>query len=539
MEGALLVGMFSAGPMLLMLAFFASHFHGLAGPAALDQAQLARNIASGRGFVTDIVTPLSLQRFRNVSHHPDTVNAPLGPLFLALAFRIASPSDTTAAMLTVILWLFVVGLTWLFAWRAFGPGASALAAILVCINTTMLSAAISGAPHMLATLLCTLLLYAMYELGTASVRASWLPRWLPPVAVPAALWGIIFALGCLTLPLACLLLPGLLVYVWLWPKERRVRSITCVVAAFVAVLPWLLRNTIVCGNPLFTLRWSDLIMFTESFGSDTLLQSYAPAPSPLVFCLTHPGEMLTKIVTAMGSLRDALFATADFYVGAVFVVAAFVRLGDERLERLRLAVYVMMGTMAIGVAATRPEAGAFLQFVPFVITIASGAFLQQLWRMHLRFRISPYRRVHSETMRWLIVVLAVVLLLYPLAMTFQRAKWTVPPDREPLKPAEGHIPEGEPVVTDMPWDVAWHLDRTAILAPRTEDEFRQMVSAAGSINYAVLSSPLRSDPLGEQDLFWLALADPAPVPAYGYELSKTFEPRPGLRIVIRRHTQER
>ncbi|MGD8238575.1 MAG: hypothetical protein PVH68_08495 [Armatimonadota bacterium] len=541
---AFLACVFAAAPLLFMLAYFASQFHGLSDPLALDQAQIARNIASegDRGvFVTDVVTPLSLRHNSDLTRHPDGMNAPLGPLVLALAFRIAPPSDKAAALLTVALWYLVLGVTCLFAWRAFGPAAAALATIVVGINITVLTAALSGTPRMLTTLLCTLMLYAMYELGAGSAGGSSAPS--PPMlrtCARAALWGGIFGLACLASPRACLLLPGLLLYIWAWPEARRARGVACVVAALLVASPWLVRNTLVFGNPLFSLRWYDLMMFTRSFPADSLLQTYAPPSSPLVFCITHPGEMLAKMITALGGLREALFTTSDFYVGAVFVVAAFIRLGDERFERLRLAVYVMMAVMAIGVAATRPEATAFLVFVPFVSIVASAMFLGQLSRLHLRFPIGRFRRMRADVMQWLIILAALLLLLYPVWMAFQRSKWTrpPPPPRQLLEPAEHLIEEGAPAATNMPWDVAWRLQRTGVLAPATEHEFRQIEAATGPIEYVVLGTPMRPNPRGAHDIFWLSLADPAPMDAQGYRLLAGFEIRPGLRAIVRRRGAE-
>ena len=534
--GAFLACVFATGPLVFMLIYFASQFNGLGEPIALEQAQLARNIRAGRGFVTDVVTPLSLMRKPDIAHHPDGSNAPLGPLLLALAFRIGPPSDTTAAVLTAILWYLVLGLTCLFAWRAFGPAVAAFATIVVGINTTVLTAAVSGTPRMLTTLLCTLMLYVMYELGTAAPGRS-----SPPALSPrarAALWGGLFALACLASPLACLLLPGVLLYIWLSRTETRPRSLACLAGAALVASPWLLRNTIVFGNPLFSLRWYELVMFTRSFPADALLLDYAQPPSPIVFCLTHPAQVLAKMVTALGGLRDGLFDTADFYVAAVFIVAAFVRLGDERLERLRLAVYVMIAATALGVAATRPTADAFVPFAPFVSIVASAMFLEQLSRMQLHFPISQYRRMRADIVQWVIILLALLLLVYPVWMTFQRSKWTRPPPRQPLEPAERYIDEGKAAVTNMPWDVAWRLNRTGVLAPQTEGEFRRMDAAIGPIDYVVLGAPLRPSPRGEYDLFWLALADPAPIETQGYKLLTSFEIHPALRAVIRQRASE-
>src|SRR5262249_45994961 len=71
-------------------------FRNMAAPEAMDAAQLGRNLASGRGFTTDFVRPLSIYLVRHEhpdpsskdpaqlkSGHPDIANAPAYPIVLA------------------------------------------------------------------------------------------------------------------------------------------------------------------------------------------------------------------------------------------------------------------------------------------------------------------------------------------------------------------------------------------------------------------------------------------------------------------------
>src|SRR5437867_57538 len=81
---------------VLMLLYTHWQFRGLEKREAIDMAQLARNIARGRGFTTSVVRPVSLWHLKTYrpdhnpmfEDHPDLYNPPLYPLILAGIFRL-------------------------------------------------------------------------------------------------------------------------------------------------------------------------------------------------------------------------------------------------------------------------------------------------------------------------------------------------------------------------------------------------------------------------------------------------------------------
>src|SRR6185437_13480671 len=71
-------------------------FQNMSSPAAMDAAQLARNISQGRGYTTQFIRPLSIYLVKKANHgtnttdpaflksgHPDISNAPVYPVILA------------------------------------------------------------------------------------------------------------------------------------------------------------------------------------------------------------------------------------------------------------------------------------------------------------------------------------------------------------------------------------------------------------------------------------------------------------------------
>ncbi|MDH7571916.1 MAG: hypothetical protein QHJ73_20235, partial [Armatimonadota bacterium] len=73
-------------PIILWLTWVVVTFKGLAMPEALDQAQAARHLARGDGFVTSAITPLSLVLAPKMEGHPDLSHAPLFGLWESFWF---------------------------------------------------------------------------------------------------------------------------------------------------------------------------------------------------------------------------------------------------------------------------------------------------------------------------------------------------------------------------------------------------------------------------------------------------------------------
>ncbi|MFZ2641296.1 MAG: glycosyltransferase family 39 protein [Verrucomicrobiia bacterium] len=90
---------------VFLWGYAATQFNGLRHPEAMDQAQMARNLAGGEGFTTRFVRPLSIWRLversasRNamLEHHPDLINPPAYPAVAGLLFHIASKGDLQPA----------------------------------------------------------------------------------------------------------------------------------------------------------------------------------------------------------------------------------------------------------------------------------------------------------------------------------------------------------------------------------------------------------------------------------------------------------
>ncbi|NJK90967.1 MAG: hypothetical protein HC904_03500 [Blastochloris sp.] len=88
--------------LVLMLGgyYLGVQFNGFSQPEAMDQAQVARQIARGEGFTTKFVRPVILKYMTegksaselNLQKLPDMVHPPVYPYLLAAAFKVTGVS---------------------------------------------------------------------------------------------------------------------------------------------------------------------------------------------------------------------------------------------------------------------------------------------------------------------------------------------------------------------------------------------------------------------------------------------------------------
>ena len=181
-------------------------FKGLSQAHAMDQAQIAREIARGHGFTTKFIRPAALWQFEqntgvfNVERTPDTYHAPLNPLinapFLWLARDrwVMTPKDIVYTGDRVIVavqfgfMLLGVLVSYLTIKRLFDQRLAVLSAWLLLICQTFWDFAISGLPQNVLVFLFSCAAYALVR--ALEARAAKTRTW-PWLAACGAAFGFL------------------------------------------------------------------------------------------------------------------------------------------------------------------------------------------------------------------------------------------------------------------------------------------------------------------------------------------------------------
>src|SRR3954469_10966214 len=157
--------------------YYLWHFRGLETSQAMDQAQIAREIASGHGFGTNFARPLAYGQLKANGKDPakqiwvDTYNAPLPPLVNSIALLAVKShwkqrpndliyaGDKAIAVLSVIFFVLSVLVLFFIARRLFDQLIAIFACSLVLLSDTIWQYSLSGLPQMLLLLLFNSTIY--------------------------------------------------------------------------------------------------------------------------------------------------------------------------------------------------------------------------------------------------------------------------------------------------------------------------------------------------------------------------------------------
>lgn len=487
-------------PVALIIAISAaSGFGTLQYPGAMDAAQVARNIADGKGFVTNQLTPLSLYLSNTPQSVPDVTNPPLYPVVLAVLFGAFGANDTVAIAASLGFSALCTVMVFLLARRQFSLAAAALAAALFSTQYEVVRLALSGTSAMMMAFLMTWFWYmitASGERGSGHYFRT----------------GVLFGLGCLTHYACALLVPAVMIYLWCG-RERRARlsPVLFLTGVVLVCSPWLVRNTVVVHNPIFTVSSYDVFMNTDGYPGYQVHRAFADVPSPLGFAITHIPALAAKSLNGLTELYWQWPRLVGVYVLPFFVLSLFVKPRDGAFVAARrlLLAFIVIWTIAVSLGDQMPS--HFIALAPIMIVLAAGYMLH----MTNRALSSPGRRA-------LVLIGVVLCAALPVGSALVKstapAHGGIPPqfaDMNQMVPADANV------VTDCPWAVAWYCRRTAIWLPLNPRQLTQMERKLGPIDAAYISRYAAS--FASVDTVALARLLTRPGAGGGYHVARAYQ----------------
>jgi hypothetical protein len=503
---AFLVGI----PLLLVMIALGTRAQDPFSRQAYDAMQLARNLANGEGFVTNAIRPLSLSMHVQVDNHPDLYQAPLYPSILAIGFAVSSATPEVVSAIGGLFWLVAISLSWLLARRYLSLGESVVVALCLAFCASFLVGSVTG---MVYPLLASLSLGVILLSGVGGEVD--VPGWQVAVA------GVLSGLLVLVHPLMLALLPVMVMA--LWPRGKWQVGGLFLVGFVVCVLPWLIRNWFVGGNPLFSLYLYELAVGTRTFPGDTLWQGVdVLPPHPFWFALTHPLQMTGKFLENLSRFERPLFTLLNPFVVAIFLSSLFREPSSLRtLSRATLGLILM----TVGLACLfRFEPGLLLAWYPLMVTVSlahafgwmksispeESVILPRWLQWGRKDPRSRRRRISASLFRGIAALALLAATFLPMMQLLFFSPATTPsPIGGFLEESMTEFAPGEGwILTDQPEEVAWILDRPTVDLCRTESGLDRIIGAVGSPAAAVISRDLRGRPREEVSPWWFWLAAP-------------------------------
>ena len=460
---------------------------------AMDAAQLARNIAEGKGYTTLFVRPLSLSLVerRQVqlslrtndfallkSGHPDLANPPLYPLLLAGLLKALRPdyriSQQTVAhgnpffryrpeqfigFFNQALFLFAILLVFRLARRLFDATVAWISALLLAGSDLFWRFSVSGLSTMLLVVIFLGLVWCLALMEQASRETGQRGVWF---AAMALLTGLLVGAGALTRYSFGWLMVPVLAFFALYLNQRR--AILCLVScfAFAAVLaPWLARNYHWAGTPFGTAGYA-VAEDTLPFPGNRLERTLKADSGEVAF-----SDYCRKLlVNVSGVFQNELPKLGGSWISAFFLVGLLVPFVSKTLGRLRIFLLLCLGVLlvvqALGrthLSADSPEINSenlLILLAPPVFIYGAGMYSLLLDRLDLPF--PPWRHVVTGLFVMLNCASLVFTLLppreYPLAFPPYFPPW--------IQQFGSWMEEKELVMSDMPWAMAWYGRRQSV-----------------------------------------------------------------------------
>jgi 4-amino-4-deoxy-L-arabinose transferase-like glycosyltransferase len=461
---------------------------------AMDAAQLARNIAQGKGYTTSSVRPFSLYLLKRkaqkaqpnvsldfvtgtgqVERHPDLANPPVYPLVLAglmkiLPFRFTIPEhpsgfwtingqwarhqpDFLIALFNQALFLGVVALAFLLARHLFDASVAWISAALLLGTELFWRFSISGLSTMLLLLIFMSLAWCLVLLEREAREPRWGRAGLPLLA---ALTGLLVGLGGLTrYSFAWLIIPAVIWVVAVSGHQRVVTGLLTLGLFAASLTPWVLRNYSVCGEPFGTASYAR-VEATYLFPGHSLERSLKPelGHSALAGLRTKMFANLKDIVTNELPRLGGNWVSGFFLVG---LLLGFQRPGVRRLRYFlvaSLALFVVVQSLGrTQLSEDSPEINSenlLALAAPLVLVYGVSLFLTLLEQVNLALL----------QLRNTVIVLFGAVTCLPLLLQLlgpRGSPLAFPPYYPPViqRVCDWTEPH-ELVMSDIPWAVAWY-----------------------------------------------------------------------------------
>jgi hypothetical protein len=488
---------FALGVLALMVWYDTHCYHSLDTPAAMDAAQVGRNLAEGKGFSTECIRPFSIYLLQQHNHsaaaagqgdpaklngrHPDLANAPLYPTLLAGLFKVTSPKwelelekpfwgggghflrykpEFEIALLNQLLLIAAIFITYKLTRALFDATAARVATLLMVWADHLWKFSVSGLPTLLLLVIFLGLVWCLVAFETAGTgEAPNEPRRLRL----ALLAGLLAGLGTLTLyGFGWVMIPVTLYFILFGGARRAPMAVGALLVFAVTVAPWAARNLLVSGTLLGTAGYAAL-EGSFRFGGTSLMQSLDPN-------ITHVFGLMPYVVKLRTVLPDLLQRgvpeLGGGWIGCLFLAGLLLGLRSTTARRLRyftvmcLAVFLVataLGQTPLGLANPEISEENFLVLLsPLAVMFGVAFFLTLLDQIDIQWLPMRYLAIAA------MLVLTRALFFFTLLPPNERLVANPPYSPVDVQRFNQWIHPNELIMSDLPWAVAWYADRPCV-----------------------------------------------------------------------------
>jgi hypothetical protein len=496
------------GGMALLEVFVS--FRGLKSPAGMEQAQLAREVARGHGWVTQCVRPgewkqllegpagaVELQRF------PDTSSAPLPALLLAPLFKLAEPwwvfdpgkngvvyaLDRISASMGALFFLLTLYHLHSLALRLFDARVATVVALGTGFCKPLWELAVSGSPRVLLGLELVLGLRLVLSVLERVEKGL-------PVSGRLGALGLVSAAMVMTHGFGVVFAGALLVGVVMGMGRESRGTVGLTKMLMALLLPvllltgmWMWRNLQVTGDVLGSAKLT-LRGLISGLGEEAVARRFSDASDAMAV-----PQVIRRSGLFLADQLNGIYGHLGLILGAPLALLAWLHRFRKSVTQVmsHLVLLILILSM-VAMALTAPvnelmdEHNVFILLGP-VLSVFGVAMVTMAWsRMH------PGARGFMG--EWGHGVILVGLSALPMVMSLpdtirgglvlrgRLSQWP-PYAADRVARVGGLVEDKEIVMADAPWFTAWYADVTSVWMPIRRADLALIREAAQKAGHPV------------------------------------------------------
>jgi 4-amino-4-deoxy-L-arabinose transferase-like glycosyltransferase len=506
------IGLAALVVIAVIVLYNIQSFKNMGTQEAMDSAQLARNIAEGKGYKTLFVRPLSMYVFKKHNEmkanavdkrlaelteiktlHPDISNPPVYPIVLAGLMKVlpfhyslsANPKifwssrgefwryqpDFLISVFNQLLFFGAIVAFFFLAKRFFDARVAWTSAGLLFGAEVFWRFSVSG----MSTILLLLIFIAIiWCLALAEEEGREMKRGMAALVALAVLAGLLTGIGGLTrYSFGWLILPVVLFFAFFGGQNRWLLAVAAFIAFAVIMTPWIVRNQMISGTPFGTAGYA-LFATTPTFPEFKLERSLNPDFAGGMWIKTLTQKLLAN---SKEILQHEFPKLGGNWIGAFFLVGLLVGFANLTASKIRyfllMCLAVLLAAQALGhtqlseVSKEINSENLVILASPLVLMYAVSFFYLLLDQIYLPIRELRYVMIGA------FCVIACVPMLFALLPSRTRMPLSYPPYHPPsIQTAANYAKPDELTMSDIPWAMAWYGQRQCVwLPPKIQPDF--------------------------------------------------------------------
>lgn len=477
-------------------------YRGLSNDAAMDQAQIARQIARGEGFTTKFLRPRNISDhvkalrekapYEEISvdfdHFRDTNQSMVYPYVLATALKVTGydkfnekrmdtglsniyGGDRVVSGVSMIFYLISLVLTYTLIRRLFDDVVAGSTVLLMGVSSPLLAYATSGLPQPFLTCIVLTIGHILVSL----IRADDQEQRKRSIILSCVVYLLLVIL-CLTNAMCISTTIGFIVFAAIFFQPRGLHAaIGAAFMIFLVLIPGII-SMADYGGVLRHLTYGIFGGFGAS-EANTLLRT--TSESALVF---NTGNFFLRLLGYTFSQVNSMYENMGGIVTVpFFLLSLFTRFRRREVEGIKWAVFSMwVGSCAAMALFGEDKVVSVSQistlFTPFFAAYGLTQVFNYLSRMQLG---TAYESVRNLAIA-VIVFVSAGMFLFQLPRELYTGVWSsakgipnFPPYYPPVLNGKLHdiTNPNDLIVTDQPWAVAWYADRKALWIPLSINDY--------------------------------------------------------------------